>query len=182
MNILNDLPQKLTAAILKELEPGESVRWCEQPVKEPFSCGTIFACFAGCLIIFCSVLVCIFSLPLALAIFWEIPLIGIGLVLYPYWSYLKASHTAYFITDRRAIVISGVLSVTIQTYSLAELSQTVRRERPNGTGDLIFAQRVGHTAAGSELSFRQGFFNIRSFKDAENRIRELDASQETHFE
>src|SRR6185295_11951618 len=62
---------------------------------------------------------------------------GLYMLSSPLWMMLKASNTAYVITNRRAIIFEGGWSTHIRSFRPTELGQLERREHSDGSGDII---------------------------------------------
>jgi hypothetical protein len=65
--------------------------------------------------------------------------------------------TFYAITERRIIVITRGRFYTVDSYSRDDIGRITRMERPDGSGDLIFAQG-GRNAAGA-YGYNYGNYN-----------------------
>jgi hypothetical protein len=174
--------------VRRELEPGESIRWMEQPIPRFFSAASVAAF--------------LFAIPwTAFAVFWmcgasgfKIPnfreggfsffplfgipfvLIGFGMLLSPFWAYRKAQKTVYVITNRRAIAFEGGWTTTIRSFTPDQLKNVYRKERRNGVGDVILGQRVWTDSDNDRRSLDVGFLNVRDAKRVERLIQELAAA------
>lgn len=183
LNISKELRRKID----NELQPGEFIRWIEQPVARFFTAHSIF-----------SVL---FGIPwTSFAIFWmwgalgfKLPdlkagllphhlfalfgvpfvLIGFGLLSSPIWVWQVARETVYLVTNKRAISIQGGASTTIRSYLPDRLKDVYRKERSDGTGDVIISIRQWKDSDGDRRSEEIGFFGIRSPQEVEKMLRQL---------
>ena len=177
----------LQERVRRELEPGEMIRWMEQPVPRFFAPATIG--------------MVIFGIPwTAFAVFWicgasgfKMPnfhgggfaffplfglpfvLIGIGMLSAPLWAYRKALKTVYVITGGRALVIETGRTSTIRSYRPDQLRGAYRKERRNGTGDVILGQRVWTDSDNDRRSMDVGFMNVRDAKRVERLVNEVAA-------
>ena len=147
-----DLPPNLQAKVEEELEAGERIQWLGMPTprflprpRPPSSCspypgrrlrssgrqarvrargawrrgdGPGFFCVFP-----------LFGLPFLF--------IGIGMLSAPLWAYRAARKTAYMVTDRRAVTFDGGWSTTIRSYAPAKLQDVYRREKEDGSGNVI---------------------------------------------
>lgn len=180
------IPQTLQALITRELDSGERIVWIGTPRKAfftPLSIGavlfgipwTAFALFwtfsavsmgggmgkaAGI-----SSLFALFGLPFVL--------VGIAMLTSPIWTYWKASKTIYAITDRRAITIDGGWANVVKSYLPHQLTEIVRREKSDGSGDLILSRREYRDSDGDRRREELGFFRIEKVKDVERKLRDL---------
>ena len=98
-------------------------------------------------------------------------LIGLGMLTAPLWAWLMAGRTLYAVTNKRAIIISGVLATAVQSYPHSEINDLTRVERPGGAGDLIFATRLVTTRRGGTRRQPIGFLGIPDVRSVEQLIR-----------
>jgi hypothetical protein len=185
MNAERIIPRRLQDAVDRELESGERVLWIDMPIPSFFT-PTAIGAF-------------LFAIPwTAFAVFWVVMaaqgtaqmeeggpgrafplfgipfiLIGLGMLSSPLWAYRKALRTVYVITDRRAITFSGGFSTTIRNYPPAGLHNVHRREKRNGSGDVLFAERTWKDSDGDPRREELGFHRIRNPKDVEQKLRIL---------
>ena len=174
----------LQALVDRELEPGERVVWYDMPIPRfftPLTLGTF-----------------LFAIPwTAFAIFWvmgasgfKMPdfseginffplfgvpfvLVGFGMLSTPFWFYRKAFRTLYVITDRRAITFIGGRSTTIRSYPPNRLQEIYRKERRDGSGDVVIALKARHDSDGDRQSEELGFLRIRNPKEVEQMLKQL---------
>ena len=99
-------------------------------------------------------------------------LIGIGLVLSPYWAYLQSAKTVYGITNKRVIIIAGGKSRQVESYGRTELGTIKRIERADRTGDLIFAQKLYKDGDGDRQTKDIQFIGISEVREVEILLRE----------
>jgi hypothetical protein len=179
------IPQPLQVKVDRELESGERVEWIEMPLPRfftPVATGAF-----------------LFGIPwTAFAIFWTVgaaggtsraeeagffrafPLFGVPFILIgfamlssPLWAYRKALHTVYVVTNRRAITFDGGLTTTIRSYPPDRLQDVYRKERKDGTGDVIIARRAWRNSDGDRHSEELGFLRVRDPKAVEGLLRKL---------
>jgi hypothetical protein len=196
MNTIQAIPGELEDKVKRELQAGERIRWMEQPIPRFFTPvsttmfllgipWTVFALFWE-VITFWGVLgsisryeevpgMLIFSIVFPL---FGLPflLVGFGMLASPLWARRNAFNTVYVITDRRAITFDTGWATTVRSYSPDQLQDIFRRERGDGTGDVIFSQRVWLDSGRDRHKQNLGFLNIREAKRVEQMLREL-ASQ-----
>jgi len=181
----NQVPHDLREKVDRELESGERVEWLQMPVPRYFTP----AATAGFL----------FGIPwTAFAIFWTVGaawgtskaagpgffsafplfglpfiLIGLGMLSGPIWAYRKALKTVYVITNRRAITFDGGRSLTIRSYPPDRLTDFYRKERKDGTGDVIISRRAWRDSDGDRQSEELGFLRVREPKTVEAMLKKL---------
>lgn len=191
MNQTGVIPRELDDKVKRELESGERILWMEQPIPRYFTAMSTGAF--------------LFAIPwTAFAVFWmcgasgfKMPdfskggfsffplfglpffLIGIGMLSSPLWSYRKAFKTVYVITDRRAITFDAGWTTTIRSYPPDRLQNIHRKEKRDGSGDVVLGQRVWSGSEGGQQSQDLGFLNIRDPKTVEQMLRKLAAHART---
>lgn len=179
------IPRELEDQVERELESGERIVWMEQPIPRYFT-TTSTSTF-------------LFAIPwTAFAVFWicgasgfkwpdfgkdgfaffplfGVPfvLFGIGMLSTPFWTYRKALKTVYVITNRRAITFDSGWTTTIRSYPPDKLQNICRKEKSDGTGDVILGQRVWTGSEGEQQATNLGFLNIRDPKTVEQMLKEL---------
>jgi len=178
------LPFDLKAKLANELRPGERIVWLEMPIARYFTAGSTGAF--------------LFAIPwTAFAVFWicgaagfQIPdfknafsffplfgvpfvLIGCGMLSAPYWTYRNSLKTVYVITDQRAIIFQGGWTTTIRSYPPESLGDLFRREKRDGTGDVIIHRRAWRDSDGDRRSEELGFLRVRKPKEVEEMLHRL---------
>ena len=98
-------------------------------------------------------------------------LIGLGMLTAPLWALLAAGRTLYAVTNRRALIVSGLFSTSVKSYTHSEIHELQRVERSGGTGDLYFASRDVVTRRGGIARQRIGFLGIPDVRSVELLIR-----------
>lgn len=174
------IPYRLEQRIHRELEPGERIEWKEMPIPHYFSTVSTGAF--------------LFAIPwTAFAIFWMfgasqsgsiaftsfgIPfvLIGLGMLSSPIWTYRKSLNTIYIITDRRAITFDGGYAVTIRSYEPKRLQNVFRKERKDGSGDVIISHKEWQDSDGDKHREELGFIRIKDPKKIESMLKKLAQS------
>src|SRR5262245_41285862 len=145
------LPEPVRALVQAELQPGESVRWLDQPIPTRFALSALP--------------VFLFAIPwTAFSLFWiwgasqakcdgreaglfalfGIPfvLVGLGMFASPGWAMRRARRTVYLVTDRRAVVLSAGFggAVSVRSFEPEKLGNLRRDQRADGSGSLVFGQ------------------------------------------
>lgn len=180
-----NIPKQLRRRVDREVQPGEVIRWIEQPVPRFLDISSISTV--------------LFAIPwTGFAIFWtfgaagfKVPdlsqgikpehlfalfglpfiLVGLGMLSSPFWVWRKTLNTVYVITDRRAISFEGK---TIRSYAPEQLGNLYRHERSNGTiGSVIISTRNWTDSDGDKQSQEIGFIDVRNPQDVERRLRDL---------
>ena len=104
--------------------------------------------------------------------------VGLGLLLSPLWSVLKARSTIYAITDERLMIIEGLRIRRVTSYTSADIQQIERTERRDGSGDVVFRRelplgRRNSISFGSFNATRIGFFGVADARRVETSVRQL---------
>ncbi len=181
----HQVPRHLQDKVERELEPGERIQWTAMPVPRFFTPAATGAF--------------LFGIPwTAFAIFWTagaawgtsqaedaglfrlFPLFGVPFILIgfamlssPVWAYRKGVRTVYVITDRRAITFLGGRTTTVRSYLPDHLEDIYRREKKDGTGDVIISRRAWRDSDGNRRSEESGFLRVRDPKAVEAMLRKL---------
>jgi hypothetical protein len=182
-----DIPKELQRKIDEELQPGEFIRLVEQPKPRFFTGASIAAV--------------LFGIPwTSFAIFWmwgalgfKLPdlrqglqpqhlfalfglpfvFVGFSMLFSPILVWQAARKTVYLVTDKRAISIQGGRSTTIKSYLPEQLTDVHRKERADGTGDVIIGIRRWKDSDGHQRSEEIGFFGVRNPREFENMLKQL---------
>ena len=186
---LHTLPADLDAVARDEIAPGERVDFAAQPLA-----GRAFLMSFG---------IWLFAVPwTAFSVFWTVmaasvagemdgwgvvfplfgtPFVAIGLAMLsaPAWAWRAGRRTLYVVTDRRAIVFaaSGFRDIGVRSFAPAALADVRRTERPDGSGDLVFAQSTHRDSDGDSVTTTTGFPNLPDVREAEAAVRALAESQ-----
>ena len=187
--MLSDLkiPKELRRKIDDELQPGELIRWVEQPIPRFFTADSIERVLLGIpwtsFSIFGTWYTLGYKLPdlreglqpqyLSALYIMLFVLIGFGMLSSPIWVWQAARKTVYLVTDKRAISIQGGRSTTIRSYLPDQLKDVYRKERGDGTGDVIIAIERWKDSEGDQKSKEIGFLGVRSPRGVENMLRQL---------
>lgn len=187
---LPTLPIKLQTKVNGEIKPGEGVFWAGQPNPNRrmlsgffmwlfFIPWTAFAVFwvamAGGLQLLDGTLKGGFSFfPL-----FGLPfiLIGLGGLTSPIWMRINALRTAYVITNQRVIVISGIFNTKYRSYYPAQIQFIERKERGDGSGDLIFSRETTRDSQGSNRTTEEGIYAVPNVKAVEAHLEQLFSSK-----
>jgi len=178
MGGLFELPVSQREMIPKELDPDEQVLWWAQPKLSRFARQALPAF--------------LFAIPwTAFAVFWmcgaagfQVPdfsegrhffalfglpfvLVGLAMLSSPLWMMRKARRTVYVVTQSRAILFEGGWGTTIRSFGPEKLTEMIRRENRDGSGDLLFEQRARTDSEGGRSTTEVGFLGIEGVRDIE---------------
>jgi hypothetical protein len=92
----------------------------------------------------------------------------------------RPDHTLYLVTNRRAVIIEGGRPVRVRSLTPAQLTNMVRRQRPDGSGDLILTREPGTLSEGwaggsnwAAYAWREvGLFGLADVRGVERVIRQ----------
>ena len=100
-------------------------------------------------------------------------LVGLAMLSSPYWMIRKAKKTVYVLTADRAIIFDGGFSTTIRSFGPDRLGDLRRKQRADGSGDLIFERELSFDNDGDRRSTDHGFLAIPDVKAVEDMVRQL---------
>ncbi|MBC7814059.1 MAG: hypothetical protein H7175_23095 [Burkholderiales bacterium] len=186
---------ELRDAVQNEVRPGEKILWVGKPNPVRMALKTVPQLLMGvlwlgfCIFFFSTWLGAFNFTPSAgdiergvrapSAIFGLFPFIffgiGIWMLIAPLWQMFKGIRSIYAVTDQRLLTISRTpLGQSVISYGDEDITQVERRERGNGTGDLIFAKE--QRSRSSRNSGRRtywvdiGFFGIDNVRHVEELV------------
>ena len=169
----------------RELESGEQIQWIDMPIPRFFTPTTIAVFLFA--IPWTAITLCVMGatglkMPFSgrdgtelLFFFFGVPFLLVGLAMFstPVWAYRKALRTVYAITDRRAITITSGWSTTVRSYLPDKLKDVYRKDKRDGTGDVLITRRSWHDSDGHQQSEELGFLRIQNPKDVELMLKRL---------
>jgi hypothetical protein len=183
------IPKELRRKIENELQSGEFIRWVEQPIPRYLTFQSITAGFIGIFMTGFSFFgiwgagwafnypdlreVSRSGLLGGLIIFSPLLLIGFRCYTDPFWVWHDAQNSVYFATDKRAVSIQYGWPTTIRSYLPDQLEYIYRRERADGTGDVIFLSLRQRNVEGHEYYEKIGFWGVRNPRAVENVLKQL---------
>jgi hypothetical protein len=178
------IPQPLRDKVERELESDERFEWIAMPKRACFTPGATAAF--------------LFGIPwTAFALFWiagaanfKVPqfnqgfdlfplfgipfvLIGCGMLSAPLWAYRNSGKSVYLITNRRAITFIGGWLTTIRSFPPEKLTDVYRKEKADGSGNVIIARNSISDGEGSRQFEGLGFLQVANAKDVEHRLKVL---------
>lgn len=171
------VPEELVDRVVAELGPNEQLVWAARPRADLMLRSAYFLVPFGILFTGIATVWIAIALVLTFGILAPcgVPFIavGIGLILSPIWLRAIARKTVYALTDQRAIVFQPRVfgRTNVQSFAAAGLGQMARRERSDGSGDLIFEIRT--TGYGENTRTENyGFLAIDDVKGVEGLVRQ----------
>jgi hypothetical protein len=189
LNKLN-IPEELRGIIAQELNPEESILWIEQPIPRFFftessiyvfwfgvffTSGALFLTY-GRIAASPTILEDSIRMRFILADLFFI-LIGFGLLSTPIWVKQRAKKRVYLVTNKRAITIQGGWFSNIISYFPEQLKNLYRKERNDGTGDVVIGTRIKrstNSAGNSSTSIEEiGFMGVQNPQETEKWLQQL---------
>lgn len=187
--MFDEKPKRKVNVFQAELLDGEELLWSGQSDKNRLFTGQ------DLFLIPFSLLWCAITVPLLLGglasgniIFVLMPHGWIGLyMLFGRFivKYQQKKHTYYAVTNHRILIVSGLFSRRLQTFSLRNLPSLEKRMGRDGVGTIIFAElqskswwnrsRTSYSNTGMEI-FGQGpagFYDIHDVDDVYRIIAQL---------
>lgn len=189
MNISRNLPYELRHLMEDELNDQETPLWTGRPTPGRMAIKGLPTA--------------LFAIPFtAFAVFWiggasrfKVPdfseggfsffplfglpflFIGLGMLCTPLWKMRAAKRTLYVLTDKRAILFSGGWRTTIRSFSPGQLQDLSRKQRADGSGDIVFKKEISNTHRSHNMPAKEiGFLCIDNVKEVEDLIREVAKS------
>jgi hypothetical protein len=103
-------------------------------------------------------------------------ILGILCIALLLWSLLRSRRSWYALTDKRAIVCEGAwFADSTSSYTAEGLVRMKRRERRNGSGDLIFVEimtiSTNSEGRASTSTRWRGFLNVTNVREVEKLVR-----------
>lgn len=180
----NYIPLHLKNFLDNEINDGEQLLWAAQPgIRQALrrairsSVPVLFFGLAwlGFISFIAYMVLTDPDVPLlAIAFISPFMLIGALLLSVPYWKTRWTKKTIYAVTNKRAIIIKKTWgSVTVERYGPEKLDNMDKRERSDGSGDLLFfgitslRDCLKKASSGQKVSLRPeiGFFGIPKVND-----------------
>ncbi len=179
----DDAPPSALSIAQREMRPGERLIWADRPAPRRMALaglpvmlfGAVFAGFALFWIAGAASMTPADSGVFAFFPLFGVPflLVGLGIMLTPVWIWLGAKKTIYAISSDRLVIIKGN---RVQSFEADEIDELERRERADGTGDVIFNRQLVRSHSrhhGRTRERKIGFFGIPEVRRVEDEIRRL---------
>jgi hypothetical protein len=191
-----DLPVDPKLLLDPQLEPGESILWTGRPDPAALSRQSLPRSLAGLgftaftLLWICMVVrggsnnwdrgrvVAPFArhnvIIAAVAGLWFLPFCAFMLTA-PLRARWRAGRTCYVLTDLRAVIIEPRLLTdhSVRTFPPEALALTQCKERPDGSGDLVFRNQKTRFGMPEPV----GFLAVESVREVENLVRTVQSSE-----
>ena len=96
---------------------------------------------------------------------------GLGLAIIPFLRLYQAQGTVYALTDQRALIVSHFPYRTALSITPNRIAFVRRRERTDGTSDVMFAEHIVRGGEPGVLLRREGFYGIADGPFVDRLIR-----------
>lgn len=165
---------QLRLAVKPQLEPHEELLWVghPNPNRIVFKLSDIIGFLVG-IFFLGTFIVPPSKIGLNILTFFSLFFIFYPLINFAN-SYIRALKTIYVLTNKRALIIStSNLKHSIQSYSSTDIGIIERIELKNGSGDLIFAQKLYKDSEGGWQKEDVKFVGIQKVKFVENLFHQV---------
>ena len=188
-------PSDVQFMVQSELQPGESLQWSgvADPARAALSAlpAAIFGIpFAGFALFWMSAafrgthaLSKSANNPIAGAFsyfpLFGLPflLVGLGIVCAPLLAYFKAQRTAYAVTDKRVLVITGGRTRTVKSCTPADIVSVDHREREGGSGDVVIRTNAVLQQRNSLSQVSIGLLGVSNVKEVARLVLNLHSQR-----
>jgi hypothetical protein len=164
-----------------ELHPGEMLQWDGRPDPVALARSRRGYFWAGLLFLGFSILweagAAKDSDVSPFMLLWGVPFIlgGVGMVLYAPASLWLAHRIVYAVTDRRLMIVHDFAGRWVESFGRSDINALDIAERSDGSGDVVFWERVVRGEESDETR-RRGFFGIAAVRDVARLVDELRQS------
>ncbi len=144
-------------AIVRFLEPDETVLWCGQPLARKRILRSRGILLSGAVWL-CGI--ALLALVRGPALVWPLAAVGIAFMVQVAAEVSRAWSTHYAITDRQAIVVTGITGQEVRRFRGREVTERILRvSASDGSGDVIFRTEVLGSAPKAKR-FDVGFLGV----------------------
>jgi hypothetical protein len=164
-----------------ELHPGEILRWVGRPDPVALARSRQGYFWFGLLFLGFSILwetgAAKDSDVRPFMLLWGVPFIlcGAGMVLYAPASLWLAHRIVYAVTDRRLMIVHDLAGRRVESFGRSDINALDITERLDGSGDVVFWERVVRGGEGDETR-RRGFFGTAAVRDVARLVDALRQS------
>lgn len=170
-------------ALEKNLQSGEEPSWLGAPSMKIFTIEDLPLVIFGLFWTLISMMVTLFgsscsnwlvSEPVLRPQGIPVILIGVFLLAAPLWRIRRELHTAYVITNLRAMILQGEKRTAVSSFWPEHLKEVTHATNSDGTGSILIAKRSYGTDEDGNVQFvPMGFFRLRDWKMALGLIKTL---------
>lgn len=102
-------------------------------------------------------------------------LVGLGMLLAPYWAWAKARRTIHVVTNRRILTIEAGRHIAVRSVWPKDIISLDRRERRSGLGTLTVITGYKTDSDGDRVAEKEVLFAVPDVRTAERQIMDLRA-------
>jgi hypothetical protein len=172
----------LEAVLLSELGPGERLLWAGQPGPGGLAKNTwpmaLFAIPWTAFALTWVALALAGARALGHVLAYAFPLFGVPHLAIGFWmlsgplrARARARRTVYAVTDRRALILDAGRTTIVESHDRAALGAITRRDRRDGTGDVLLSRTTWVDSDGDRRANEVGFFAIAGAREVERLLR-----------
>jgi hypothetical protein len=161
--------------VAREMRAGEKTQWVGYPIPKKFAIKEGIPSF-------------VFGIPwTAFVVFWEslaiksgsvfmtlwgVPFIVVGLYLLtsPFWEYLRARRTIYVVSNKRLIILNGLLRPSRRSFAPPDIGSVEVVADHDGVGSIVFARERESDGEGGWNVKKIGFMAIPHVREVEEHI------------
>lgn len=103
-------------------------------------------------------------------------LIGFGMLAAPLFAYTKAYRTIYIVTRKTIRILTLGKTKKVETIAAQNIGRIERREKSDGSGDIIFKEDVTYDSRNKRKTTPVGFYGIPDVRNVEQHIIRLQES------
>ncbi len=103
-------------------------------------------------------------------------LVGIAMLSSPLFSYAKAFRTLYIVTNKSVRIVTLGRTKKVETYIANDIGKIERKEKPDGSGDIIFKYDVRFDSNNKRREKPIGFYGVPDVRSIEQHLVQLRRS------
>jgi hypothetical protein len=103
-------------------------------------------------------------------------LIGFAMLSSPLFAYTKAFRTIYIVTNKSLRIVTMGRAKKVERYTPADIGNVQRKEKADGSGDLVFRENISYDSSNKRRSTPVGFYGIQNVRTVEQHIVQLRQS------
>lgn len=103
-------------------------------------------------------------------------LIGIAMLSSPLFTYTKAFRTVYIVTNKSIRILTTGRTKKVETFTANDIGKIERKEKPDGSGNLIFKYDVSYDSDQKRRVKPVGFYGISNVRSVEQHLVQLRQS------
>lgn len=166
-------PSTVAELVGRQLEAGERALWVGRPEAMRFAAARSRVAFAAGLAFTPLALLWTHGAPQVslLGQLFHVLFVayGLALLLSPPWEYWRGLRTLYLVTDRRVVVLDGVVRDSVTSYRPEDIGALDLRPGRGGRGSIVLRREQPATAT-TPYRDQIGLFALADVREAERHI------------